>query len=207
MKIYKLTEQQFFDFHSNTRGLQDSSLLNYDIHDYYEDYQNNLSEIIDDFLNGQSLSWSPVKLDRLKPVYSHFTKRNFLDPRDIKSLHNIIRDIGNNISRLRATTDLALHGQESLENLFENSGYEPLDEDQEDEFFNFLDWQGKDPISDYGLTKLESLLSEIMNSNDTIKQLTLLNQLLQIVHMRNDLASFLIEGGTESLLELSSLEI
>ena len=212
MKIYKISQsQETFDFYNNVKGTSPDS-LGWDKHDYFEAYDENLIDLIGSFVHGESLSWNPVDINRLKPIYTHFVKRNFLDDRDIKNLHKVIIDIGQNIARLDATTDLSGHGVVSLSDLFERAGYsEYLEEIGEDEAYeklsNFLEWEGQTALSDYGLPNLKNYLFKIMNSNDPVNQLVLLNQLLDVVHQRNDLAAFLVRGGSESLMDLSTLEI
>lgn len=207
MKIFKISQQQGF--------LLDDYNLDFSMDDYLESYSEQLSEIINSFVIGEGLSFYPVNINRLKPIYRHFVTRNFLNDADIKNLHKVIHDIAKNVARLRATTSLSEHNSQSIEEIFENEGFgnyfEGLSPEEHDEakerFFNFLEWDGKNPISDYGLPKLEKFLGEIATEHNPIKQLILLNQLLDVIHQRNDLASFLVKGGSASLSELSSLEV
>jgi hypothetical protein len=72
-------------------------------------------------------------------------------------------------------------------------------------FFDYyiLDKNGNLLISDYGLEPLIKLLYKLGNEDDPNKKVPILDQILNVVHMRSDLAGWLVEGGQYALSELS----
>ena len=203
MHIYRLTQQQYL--------IDMPETFDFDIHDYFEMYHEHLSDMVGSFINGETLQWHPVSVDRLKPVYKHFTTRNYLDYRDIKAIHSVLKDVISNIARLEVSTALCGHAQESLASLFQDAGYEEYipeeNSEKEEQFCDFMEWQGKCPISDYGLPQLHKILQEIpANCNNPRLLFTILVRLLDVIHQRNDLAAWLIQGGSTTLLELSTME-
>ena len=96
MHIYRLTQQQYL--------IDMPETFDFDIHDYFEMYHEHLSDMVGSFINGEALQWHPVSVDRLKPVYKHFTTRNYLDYRDIKAIHSVLKDVISNIARLEVST-------------------------------------------------------------------------------------------------------
>ena len=60
------------------------------------------------------------------------------------------------------------------------------------------------PVSDYGLKPLWELAEELVNSTSYEESLVIVDQMLNVIHQRGDLASLFVEGGIRSLAELSS---
>jgi hypothetical protein len=72
-------------------------------------------------------------------------------------------------------------------------------------FFDYyiLDKDGNLLISDYGLEPLIKLLYKLGNEDDPNKKVPILDQILNVVHMRSDLAGWFVEGGEKALSALS----
>ena len=207
MNWYKKSQQMTKMNKMNLDGIEPLPSFDFDVYDYHDMYLEHLSDIIDTFKSGGQLTWDPVSMNKLKPVYRHFTTRNYLDYRDVKSLYEIIRDVISNVARLDASTALCGHGVNLLENLFEQVGETIENEEEKEKFLDYIEWQGQCPISEYGLPKLHTIIQKMPQHNNNPRQLlVLLSQMLDVIHLRNDLASWLIEGGSDSLLELSNLE-
>ena len=202
MKIYRLTQEQL-----TFEPQEFNTALDFDMYDYFELVQYHIADIVGSFKYGEKLTWNPVPINRLKPVYTHFVTRNYLDHRDIKAIHAVLKDVISNVARLNASTQLCGHDVHTLEDLFNEAGeYTLKDETEEEKFYDFMEIDGKSPISDYGLPQLHKIIEQIpAQANNPTQLLVLLDQMLNVVHQRNDLASFLIQGGTETLLELSSM--
>jgi len=58
-------------------------------------------------------------------------------------------------------------------------------------------------ITDYGLKPLRALAIELYRENNPKKKLVLLDRLLNVTHQTSDLAAWFIQGGTNSLDDLS----
>jgi len=69
--------------------------------------------------------------------------------------------------------------------------------------YYIIDKDGHTIISDYGLEPLNKLLYKLGNEDDPNKKIPILDQILNVAHMRSDLAGWLVEGGQHALSELS----
>lgn len=72
-------------------------------------------------------------------------------------------------------------------------------------FFDYyaIDKNGTLLISDHGLNPLSKLLEKLRNEKTPEKKLVIIDKMLNIIHMRSDLASWYIEGGSHSLSTIS----
>jgi hypothetical protein len=58
-------------------------------------------------------------------------------------------------------------------------------------------------ITDYGLKPLRVLAIELYRENDPKKKLMLIDRILNVTHQTSDLAAWFIQGGSNSLNDLS----
>jgi hypothetical protein len=69
------------------------------------------------------------------------------------------------------------------------------------------DWMmmpdGSDAMSDYGISPLVKILQEYNDSMTAEEVLVLVNRALDVTHMRGDLSSIFIEGGSKTLSQIS----
>jgi len=70
-----------------------------------------------------------------------------------------------------------------------------------DKFFDHYIAEGY--ITDYGLRPLRVLATELYGEQDPKKKLMLIDKILNVVHQTSDLAAWFIQGGTNSLDDLS----
>jgi len=175
-----------------------------DIADVYEEQTRQEATILDEFLDsdpGSKISWSPVSFGRVQKIWNDTARMGFV--RDERGLAGIADQIFKNLARLSASTDLAEHGFRSIEDILEDNNIDP-DSFDKDRFFNeFFESEYGDPISDYGLNPLFNLTDEYFKADTAEDQLVILDRMLNVVHQRNDIAAFFIEGGTDSLHKLS----
>lgn len=61
-------------------------------------------------------------------------------------------------------------------------------------------------ISDYGLEPLQKLVIELRNEKTPEQRLVTVDKMLNVVHMRSDLASWFVQGGSSALSSLSGYE-
>ncbi len=66
-----------------------------------------------------------------------------------------------------------------------------------------VDKNGTDILSDYGLEPLIKLLFKLLNEENPDKKLPILDRMLNVMHMRSDLAAWLVDGDTRALDDLS----
>ncbi len=86
--------------------------------------------------------------------------------------------------------------------------YELLYNDMKDKFFDYYmdDPEGKwgGFISDYGLQPLEDLLVQLLHAGSPEEKLLIIDQMLNVVHQRSDIAEWFVEGGSRALSQLSA---
>lgn len=77
--------------------------------------------------------------------------------------------------------------------------------------YRFYDYYMDDPnhelggfISDYGLEPLQKLLGQLLRTESPEQKVPILDQMLNVVHQRSDIASWFVEGGSSALSKLSS---
>lgn len=61
-------------------------------------------------------------------------------------------------------------------------------------------------ISDYGLKPLWKYAEQLIKTKDPIKKIQYIDQMLNVIHMRGDIAGYFVEGGSVVLSDLSSGE-
>lgn len=149
---------------------------------------------------GQHMSWSVVPFARLKKIWEDYSKFGFI--RDENGINNIADQIFHILARLQAATDLAGHG--GSVDFKEDIGCKEPNPKNTDFYFSFLETEYGTPISDYGLRKLWSIVEKLMSAKSPEEKLLLIDQMLNVIHQRGDLAALFIEGGSASLSQLSS---
>ncbi len=74
----------------------------------------------------------------------------------------------------------------------------------EEEFFNRLDnYIGDDTFSDYALEPLNNLFYKLFETKTSEEALLMCDRIFNVVHMRGDIAALFVEGGSNSLSQLS----
>ena len=178
------------------------------IEDYYEDVSEEYERILNEYYDrkskkGQMMSWDVIPFARLKKIWEDYARDGVV--RDTKGMDEIIRRILKNISRLQASTDLAGHGGDT-EEWAKVMGIRHPNPRNQDFYFNFLNTQYGAPVSDYGMKKLWDLADLLFQTTSYEQKLLIVDQILNVVHQRGDLAALFIEGGTSSLNQLAGLQ-
>ncbi len=62
-------------------------------------------------------------------------------------------------------------------------------------------------LSDYGLDPLRVLTEKLLMEEDCGRKICYMDQMLNVVHARSDLASLFVIGGTKALSELSEVAL
>jgi hypothetical protein len=63
--------------------------------------------------------------------------------------------------------------------------------------------EGQARISDYGLKPLFKLLEKLRKEKSPEKKLVIMDNMLNVIHMRSDIASWFLQGGSSALSQLS----
>ena len=197
MKIYKISQQ-------------------YDIYDFFDMIRENQQDILYDYIysHKEEMDWRVIPFARLKKIWQDYARMGIV--RDEKGLDMIVDMMLNNIARLQATTELALHTERGMKDILEEHGLDDEVEDKDTikqidkvldgtnyEFYeDYLNTQYTTPISDYGLKPLMDLANRLVSATTDGEKIMIIDQMLQITHQRGDLAALFVEGGAKSLTDL-----
>ena len=198
MNWYKKA-QQFQQFQQNKDTIED----------YYEDTNQEYERILNEYYDrkrkkGQMMSWDVIPFARLKKIWEDYARDGVV--RDIKGMDEIIRRILKNISRLQASTDFSGHSEFDTTEWAKEMGIRHPNPRNTDFYFDFLNTQYGAPVSDYGMKKLWDLANLLFQTTSYEQKLLVVDQILNVVHQRGDLAALFIEGGTSSLNQLAGFQ-
>lgn len=176
---------------------------------YYELYDEEMLEIYYDIMDGSSQQfWDVVPKTLLFKVWNDFMKYGFV--RNEKQLQKIKNLIIENAIKIDCNSEYCGHKSDDviqkMSDMLELSDKEG--EYFEDIFLNsldiyFFDDSGADRISDYILDDLRELIFLLLQSTDPKEDIVLIDRVLNLIHRRGDVAAWFIEGGEDTLSELS----
>lgn len=187
----------------------------FDLYDIYENCQP--YNILEKFeYNKNENIWFPlIKPTEYKQALTEFMKMGEIVRFPENKIKKWIEIIFKNTMILDSMTALAGHTQWFP---FEDcrTAYPEL-EDVSDDFHifskfledkGFYDWcklpDGSDAWSDYGISPLLKIFDEYQPNMSASQMLVLVNRCLDVWHQRGDLASAFIEGGSQSLTQISN---
>jgi len=152
---------------------------------------------------GSMMSWSVIPFAPLKKIWEDYSRHGVVH--NEQGVNAIADQMLKILARLQASTDLSGHSSPEVDatHLSEELGYKSIDGKNTDFYFDFLETPYGTPISDYGLPQLWKIAENLPNSKSAEDKLLLIDQMLNVVHQRGDLASLFIEGGSSSLSQLS----
>ena len=171
--------------------------------DYAQRRDNQLSNLADELKSKRSkrVPWPVVPAARLKKIWTDFSKIGIV--RDERGLDEIVDRMITNVARLRSATEMMGHAPLDVRPELEENGYTFTDEEWDDKMAEWMtDSKGNWTISDYGLPQLEKLCQELYLAKTSEDRLLIVDQMLNVIHQRSDLAALFVEGGTATLLEL-----
>jgi len=177
------------------------------VYDMYDMIQEQYGNILAEYFapsrqKGSQVSWSVIPASRINKIWRDYARTGVV--RDEKGLMQIQEQMMSNLARLNACNTLAGHSQEDSGVIIEDQGFPPIDGKNIDFYFDFLDTQYGPPVSDYGLPQLWDLAFQLTPTMSAEERLLILDQFLNVVHQRGDLAALFIEGGAGSLTDLSA---
>lgn len=145
--------------------------------------------------------WIPYPIHRIRKIWNDYVIYKII--KDEKGIIEISENFINKIALLDATTILTGHTTEDPSNILEDLNLVYDESIMTKLYYYMCDSTGTLYISDYGLTKLQNLAIDLINSDDIIDKLLILDQILNVTHQRSDLSSWFIKGGRQQLDILS----
>lgn len=202
-------------------------------YDYIEEYSP--YKIFDMVMNGEDL-WTPlINPSMYKKALDEFVKYGYINKFPTKYIYQWFGIIMKNTAILRSTTEIAGHSDYSPfddfydyffnEDGVDNNGVSWEDflqqhglteDDRYEGMTEYLDEvgfydkmylpDGSSAWSDFGIEPIEKLIAKYNDNLSAEEVLVLINKILDIYHMRGDLSSMFIEGGSKTLTKISNNE-
>jgi len=171
---------------------------------YYEKYFEKLSDTVEQGLISESkIGWYPIKIDRIRKIWSDYIKYGIV--RDEKGIDDIVECFIDKIIQIDINTMLYGHTQHNPIEFIKDFIEKEISEEELEKIQIYVEAnEGNWIISDYGLPKLKKILRQLICEIDYVQKLLLIDQILNVVHQRSDLAAWFIEGGREALENLSN---
>lgn len=170
---------------------------------YFEKYYEKLACTVDQGLISKGkIGWYPMKINRLRKIWTDYARFGIV--RDENGIDEIVEVFTDKVIQIDINTMLYGHTPADPISVIEDSIERQISEEELEKIQAYVeDDKGNWIISDYGLPKLQKILLNLLTETDYASKLLLIDQMLNVVHMRSDLASWFIEGGREALEELS----
>jgi hypothetical protein len=189
---------------SQAHRLTESSDLDYDAAaDFFHRRDEQLIDLADLLKRSKGrgrVPWKTVPASLLKRVWFQFGKYKRIN---INDLDKISDQILTNIARLQASTEMMGHTSHDVRPELEDLGFEFTDKQWDEWMSNyFTDKHGGWMLSDYGLTPLKEIYSQIFNADTPEEKLYAIDKALNVIHQRNDLSSMFVEGGRKTLRDI-----
>jgi GNAT superfamily N-acetyltransferase len=174
---------------------------------YIEGRDQTALEIIDEYKahlgqRGYRQKWTLIPAARLKKIWNDYAKLGFV--RDEKGIDQIASIVIQNVYKIDVNTTLTGHTSTSPTGFANSLLEERLPDDyfeQDDSFFE--DEHGSWRISDYAMQALQQGVGELLESKSAEEKLQIIDHILNIVHQRNDLSRWFVEGGQATLKQLA----
>lgn len=223
-KYWAMNAETLDDIHDgNAEDLAESKLVTESstlIEDELEDYS--VFELLQEWLNDKNNGINKKQWDVIPKTPYWNALRNYMQyGESFRTPESLIdewlKKIIHNTYCLSLITDIAGHSlsfpEDELRDFFfyENESATPSDYHEWCDFLDeqgFYDWtfmpDGSEAWSDFGLTPLNKILSELTDNSSKGEKLIIINRCLNVAHMRGDLASIFIEGGSASCYDISN---
>jgi hypothetical protein len=222
MKVINLSESQYSILFENIKSrnihINESSDDEYPkFYEYLEDYDEYY--VLNDFFfnNKEKQDWGVlINPDMYAKALREFTKYGKLINFPSKYVYQWMGIIMKNTAILASNTNLAGHSgyfpgdlvaelAASIDGIVIGEDFEEGSEWLEEN--GLYDWMempdGSDAWSDFGIEPLVKIFKEYSDDLPPEKVLVLVNRALDIGHMRGDMASIFIQGGSNALSKIS----
>jgi len=159
------------------------------------------------------ISWRVINANRAKKIWKDYGELNII--RDKKGIDEIKQILLENTIKLNICNSLQGHDTyyifDEWRDKFEitDEEYEKIkniSRDEDGDYYYYFTYKNHQLISDFGLPKLEAWLPALYKATDEIEILRIADNMLSIVHPRNDLSAFFIEGGSQTLSQMSGYD-
>lgn len=198
MNILNLINEEIIKFINENNNEE----IDWDLYDKLNQIKHDiLSGFFADRQNGVTEQpWKLIPFHRLKKIWEDFMTMGIV--RDVRGLETIEDIITDNILKLYVNTELVGHTQYDPDDDFDEYSYSEEDIEQFNDYISkFSDYA----FNDFGGKRLGllTLLGNLRKTKTPEEKVPIIDQMLNVVHQRSDLASWFVEGGSKSLSQLS----
>lgn len=141
--------------------------------------------------------WKVIPFNKLKYCWESYMKLGFV--RNERLLEDIATLVVNNIVQIDVNTELMGHKSFYPIDEMEDVGLTEEDLQKTD----YFDTDGQWRLSDYASDKLLEIALKILRAESPEQKLVLVDQALNVIHQRSDIAEWFVEGGSRNLAKLS----
>lgn len=173
--------------------------------DLYEKLDEIKSEILSSFIEHKKRGikeqpWILIPFARLKKIWEDYMSTGIV--RDTRGVDMIEDILTTNILKIAVNTELVGHSE--VDPSYDFDEYSYTDEDRDD-FADYIDKFSDYAFSDFGGRRLGlfTLLQQLRRARNYEEKIPIMDQILNVVHQRSDLAAWFVEGGSQSLSQLS----
>lgn len=172
----------------------------------------------DDFLSSSLLSflrssdkanwkvgWTTLNPARLKRIWSDYSKTGVV--RDERGMNEIAEEMFRKVAAFEKANAISGHDscnvRPEADELAEGWGYPPLTDEEWGQYLDgMVDQSGRWLVSDYGLPYLQRLCFKLDDEGLSAEdKLLIVDQMLNVVHQRGDLAAQFVDGEDLELPE------
>ena len=140
--------------------------------------------------------WRLIPAARLKKIWTDYSNTGVV--RDEKGVDQIADVMIENALKLKTNTELCGHSPFSPEEIASRWDFD-WDEKIAERFYDYCP---SNRISDYATEPLVTLAAQLQHASSAEQKVRLIDRMLNVVHMRGDIAALFVEGGSMSLTEL-----
>lgn len=174
-----------------------SELLRESMDDVWEQYYDVKDDVWHAFNHNKPVPFKVTKKNVIFSIWKQYARDGFV--RNEPLVNKLAERFIHNVLVLQINTEWVGHTELSPE---EDESYSEFQSEEVREAF--YDWT-KQAFSDFGLKPLWELITKLVDTIKPEEKVVIMDQILNVTHQRGDLASYFIEGGQQSLTELSNI--
>lgn len=142
--------------------------------------------------------WPLIPAARLTKIWNDYSRDGIV--RDEGGMDEIADRVVKNTARLAVNTELVGHTQVSPYKAYpEDFEYHNIKEKDMGRLQEFIQ---EDKYSDFALAPLQKIVFDLLKARTAEEKLLLVDQALNVIHQRGDVAAIFVEGGRKTLDKL-----
>jgi len=143
--------------------------------------------------------WTVIPAARLIKIWNDYATWGIV--RDERGLNEIADKVIRNTARLAVNTEIVGHTEmDASKEYAEDYEYYGIKSEKDKE--KLMEYIQDDKFSDYALKPLGNIVAQLIRAKTAEEKLLLIDQALNVVHQRGDIAAVFVEGGQRTLNQL-----